>query len=97
MNLIGPYQHFYLSKMRSTEFNKPLIRVSNNGISAIFSQDGRILKATKLNTKEVLNFNLKLKKGKNLIFVHKIVNIIIILFFFTILILQISKNGRKYS
>ena len=96
-NLIGPYQHFYLSKMRSTEFNKPLIRVSNNGISAIFSQDGRVLKATKLNTKEVLNFNLKLKKGKNLIFVHKIVNIIIILFFFTILILQISKNGRKYS
>ena len=36
-NLIGPYQHFYLSKMRSAEFNKPLIRVSNNGISAIAS------------------------------------------------------------
>ena len=52
-NLIGPYQHFYLSKMRSAEFNKPLIRVSNNGISAIFSQDGKILKASKLNKKEV--------------------------------------------
>ena len=95
-NLIGPYQHFYLSKMRSAEFNKPLIRVSNNGITAIFDRDGRILKSTKLNTKEVLNFNLKLKKGINLIFIHKLINFILIIFSFYIFIFVI-KNGKKYS
>ena len=83
--------------MRSAEFNKPLIRVSNNGISAIFSHDGKILKASKLNKKEVLNFNLKLKKGQNLIFFHKIINFTIALIFFTLMILLFYKNGKKYS
>ena len=93
----GPYQHFYLSKMRSAEFNKPLIRVSNNGISAIFDKNGKILAKTKLNTKEILSFNLKLKKGKNLIFIHKILNLIIIIFFFFVLIVLFYKNARKHS
>ena len=36
--LSGPYQHFYLSRLRAAEFNKPLIRVSNNGISAAIAR-----------------------------------------------------------
>ena len=37
---LGPYQHFYHSKLRAAEIGKPLIRVSNNGISAIFNENG---------------------------------------------------------
>jgi len=96
-NLIGPYQHFYLSKMRSAEFNKPMIRVSNNGISAIFNRNGKILKSTQLNKEEILNFNLKLKQGKSLFLLHKIANLIIILFFFFVLISLLYKNGKKHS
>ena len=78
---IGPYQHFYLSKMRSVEFNKPLIRVSNNGISGIFDRNGKILAYTKLNTKEIIHYNLKIGSGLNLNLFHKILNIFLILFF----------------
>ena len=45
----GPYQHFYLTKIRAAEFNKPIIRVSNNGISAVIDNNGKILNNTELN------------------------------------------------
>ncbi len=95
-NLIGPYQHFYLTKMRSAEFKKPLIRVSNNGISGIFDQNGRIVKHTTLNRKEILNFNIKIANERNLIYFHQIINLLIVFFFFSIFIFQII-NGKRYS
>ena len=52
----GPYQHFYFSKLRAAEFNKPLIRVSNNGISAVVDNQGSIIDFIALNnrlTKEI--------------------------------------------
>ena len=53
-SISGPYQHFYLSRMRAVEFNKPLIRVSNNGISAIINNKGKIIDYIPLNLKEPL-------------------------------------------
>jgi apolipoprotein N-acyltransferase len=45
----GPYQHFYFSRLRAAEFNKTLIRVSNNGISAIINNYGEIIDIINLN------------------------------------------------
>ena len=45
---MGPYQHFYHSRMRAIISNKFLIRVSNNGISAIIDNNGKILQFSKL-------------------------------------------------
>ena len=64
-NFVGPYQHLYLTKMRAAEFNKPLVRVSNNGITAIFDNNGKILSSTKLNKKEIVDFNLEIGGGAN--------------------------------
>ena len=58
-NLVGPYQHFYITKMRASEFNKPILRVSNNGISGIINHDGKILKSTKLNQYTKINYILE--------------------------------------
>ena len=37
---IEPYQHLFLSKWRAIEFNLPIIRSTNTGISSILYQDG---------------------------------------------------------
>ena len=50
----GPYQHFYLSRLRTAEFNKSLIRVSNNGISAFIDNRGKIIDYISLNKKEII-------------------------------------------
>ena len=94
-NFVGPYQHLYLTKMRAAEFNKPLVRVSNNGITAIFDNNGKILSSTKLNKKEIINFNLEIGGGVNLIFFHKILNIFLIFFFLiNIYFLLFKKNDK---
>ena len=43
-NSIGPYQHFSHSVFRSIEEGKPLIRSSNNGISAFINPKGQVIK-----------------------------------------------------
>lgn len=94
-DFVGPYQHFYLTKMRAAEFNKPLVRVSNNGITAIFDNKGKILSSTKLNKREIINFNLEIGGGVNLIFYHKILNIFLIFIFLTnIYFLLFKKNDN---
>ena len=81
--------------MRAAELNKPLVRVSNNGITAIFDNNGKILSSTKLNKKEIINFNLEIRGGANLIFYHKIFNIFLIFIFLTnIYFLLFKKNDN---
>jgi len=94
-NFVGPYQHLYLTKMRAAEFNKPIVRVSNNGITAIFDQNGKILSSTKLNKKEIINFNLQIGGGLNLIFFHKFLNFFLIfIFLINIYFLFFKKNDN---
>ena len=57
-NRVGPYQHFYITRAKSLIANRPLIRVSNNGISAIINKNGKVIISTKLN--QITNFKYKL-------------------------------------
>ena len=63
--LSGPYQHFYFARLRAAEFNKPLIRVSNNGISAVIDNFGNIIDYIELNKKEVKEIILQIPELKN--------------------------------
>lgn len=92
-NLLGPYQHFYFTKLRSAEFNKPIIRVSSNGISGLINENGYIVDFIKLNKSDIKKFDYKkIIIKKNYLIIHKIFFILII---FTILLGFIfnKKNG----
>ena len=88
---LGPYQHFYLTKIRAAEFNKPIIRVSNNGISAVIDNNGKILKNTALNNTEKFRHELLLQENNNFINFHSIFKI----YFFVIFGLIIFYYSRK--
>lgn len=54
----GPFQHLQIARVRGLEEGLPIIRASNNGISAVFSGTGELLAKTSLFKEEVLDFPL---------------------------------------
>jgi len=89
-NFSGPYQHFYFSKLRAAEFNKPLIRVSNNGISAVIDNHGNVLDFIGLNYQQTKEINLHISASQiNYILFHKL--IIFIIFLYTMIIFLICR------
>lgn len=44
----GPYQHFLQARLRAVESGVPLVRVANNGISAVIDPYGRIVEGLSL-------------------------------------------------
>jgi apolipoprotein N-acyltransferase len=93
---IGPYQHFYLSRLKSLIANKPIVRVSNNGISAIIDQNGKIIKSSNLNEFRNLKYNLKIKSNFSYYLIHNLfVYYLIFLFFFFLLFNKHFINGKK--
>jgi apolipoprotein N-acyltransferase len=91
----GPYQHFYLSRMRATEFNKTLIRVSSNGISAVINNKGKVIDYIPLNKKGIKRFKIPiyLNSLPNLKNYHSLILILLfILFIFAIVFNKKNNN-----
>ncbi len=89
---IGPYQHLYLTKIRAAEFNKPIIRVSNNGISAVIDNNGKIIKNTELNITKKFKHKLFLQENINFVNEHLILKIYFFIIFFIVTFYYLRKN-----
>jgi len=88
----GPYQHFYFAKLRAAEFNKTLIRVSVNGISAGIDNFGKVTKFSKLNQRQNKIISIPVSSNNNqYIKFHKI--LFFLIFFPFLVILFINKKN----
>lgn len=63
---IGPHQHLQIARMRALEFGLPLLRATNNGITATIDADGRIRERAPQFTEAVLSDTLQLTQAKTL-------------------------------
>ncbi len=89
---LGPYQHFYLTKIRAAEFNKSIIRVSNNGISAVIDNNGTVLNKTEFNKTENLKHKLIFKENNNFVNFHLIFKIYLFIIFILTTFYYLRKN-----
>lgn len=60
---IGPLQHMEIARMRALELGKPLIRATNNGVTAVTDYKGRITKQVPQFQTEVLKADVTSTSG----------------------------------
>ncbi len=69
-NSIGPYQHFSHSIFRSIEEGKPVIRSSNNGISAFINSRGQVIDKILTTNEGFIEINSFKKSNKTIFSSH---------------------------
>ncbi|MDX3773659.1 apolipoprotein N-acyltransferase [Chromatiaceae bacterium AAb-1] len=60
---IGPHQHLQIAQMRAREFGRPVLRATNNGITATIDADGKRLQQAPQFTDTVLQDEIRLTTG----------------------------------
>jgi len=88
----GPYQHFYMVRMRAIEYGVSLVRSANSGISAVIDPLGKIIARTNLQEQTILDSDLPNKLSTSTIYsVYGCYLILLILSIFTILAIYLHK------
>ncbi len=59
----GPYQHATIARMRTLEFQKPMLRATNNGYTAVFNADGSVQSELPFYREGVLNDTVTTRTG----------------------------------
>lgn len=65
-NSHGPWQHLQIAQMRALEFAMPVVRVTNNGVTAVIDHKGNITDKLEQNVTAVLNSKLNLVESHSI-------------------------------
>ncbi|AWB69084.1 apolipoprotein N-acyltransferase [Saccharobesus litoralis] len=60
---VGPHQHLQIARMRAKEFGIPVVRVTNNGITAIVNAEGDIVAQAPQFEEAVVNYSLAINQS----------------------------------
>lgn len=88
---IGPYQHLEIAQTRALEHQKPLVRATNSGISAVIDKNGKIIASQGFFEEKELKLRIPVYEGRTPFSItgNKIIYVYII---FIMLYLLINKR-----
>jgi apolipoprotein N-acyltransferase len=93
-NTAEPYQHLFLTKWRALEFNLPLIRSTNTGITTVIYPDGSESKRLLINEKTYLDIDLEITpRTKTLFQIFGIWSFLTIALFFLLIELAFKRKA----
>lgn len=90
-------QHLQMAAMRALEFHKPVLFVSNDGITAIINPDGKIDKSIPRREIAVLNGNVQPRYGTTPWLVNGLDPLVMIFLIFIILAVLADKNAERIA
>jgi len=94
-NSSGPHQHLRIALVRAIEQGLPLVRVANNGISAVIDPYGRIQNKLELNDVGIIDFTLPQPISQTLYNKHGNFIIFVLIVFLSILLGSVYFWKRK--
>ncbi|NMP17628.1 apolipoprotein N-acyltransferase [Thalassotalea sp. Y01] len=97
----GPHQHLEIARMRALEFAKPVIRATNNGLTAVIDHHGQIIADVPQFTESILSTSVNKVSGQTLYgeygkTLHKILVWLLILCFVARL-WQLKRRSNKQN
>lgn len=88
----GPWQHLQIAQMRALEFAKPVVRVTNNGITAVINEQGKLQSVLKQNEADVLSTTLNLSSSNTFYQRYGDLFIILLVSFITFFLIFTNKH-----
>jgi apolipoprotein N-acyltransferase len=95
LNSAGPKHHLFLSKWRALEFNLPIIRANNSGISTIIYPDSSMGPSLPFDQKGVLDIKFKVDKKRSPTLYQKYGHLPFLLFSFLLTLIYLLPSPRK--